>query len=228
MGYPIEIAQNLMAEYNNKINEIGLKLGFTQNVDPLFKVSYEDLPILTHGNNSLELIQNQLSNWRLHINVEQEYTTRLKNGKVCHGIVSSLLLLKTLDMMYEANNPQRGYKDTYHNRSNINWNQKNFETHIVQACSAIFIHNLPVEAFNGVRINPINAPLAFTLKLADTLQDWERPSKKYPNGFSSDLFDLIYKSNSIKIVTTLEERAIKINNELADFLIADNISVEKI
>jgi hypothetical protein len=228
IGYPVEIAQNLLVVYNKKIDEIINKLGIPKEDKPLFKVSYDDIINLTHGKSSLELIQNQLNKWGLHINVKVEYTTRKESGKVCHGIISSLLLLRTLDFMYDAFNPHREYKNTYHKYSDINWNQSNFETHVVQACSAIFIHNLPVEAFNGVKINPQNAPLAFTLKLADTLQDWERPSKDLAEGISADLFELEYKDNSIKIVTSIEQKRIdKINKEIIEFLEVENIMVEK-
>lgn len=229
IGYPVEIAQNLLTPYNNKIDEIGDELGVTQEEEPIFIIAYNKLVTLSHAKNSLLLIQNQLSNWDLNIDVEYEYANRQQSGKICHGIISSLLLLKVLDKMYEAFNPKREYIDIYKDDTSINWNQYYFENDIIQACSAIFIHNLPSHSFNGTRIDPQKAPLAFLLKLADTLQDWERSSKELPAGLPSNSFDLIYENNSIIIKTLIEQNRVdKINTELTDFLEVNNILFEKV
>ena len=229
IGYPVEIAQNLLTPYNDKIDEIGIELGVPIEEEPIFKVAYDKLVTISHGINSLNLIQDQLSNWDINIDVHHEYSNRQKTGKVCHGIISSLLLLKVLDKMYEAFNPNREFIDIYKEGTNINWNQHYFENDVIPACSSIFIHNLPIQSFNGTRIDPQKAPLAFLLKLSDTLQDWERSSKDLPTGLPSNSFDLIYENNSIMIKTLIEQiRVDKINKELADFLEIDNIKVEKV
>jgi hypothetical protein len=229
IGYPVEIAKNLLTPYNNIINEIGIELGLPSEEEPMFKVTYDKLISLSHGIDSLNLIQKQLADWGLNINVQHEYSSRKKAGKVCHGMISSLLLLKVLDKMYEAFNPTRKFRDIYKEGSNINWNQYYFINDVIPACSSIFIHNLPSQSFNGAKIDPQKAPLAFLLKLSDTLQEWERSSKDLPRGLSSDSFDLIYENNSITIKTLIDQTIVdKINRELADFLEIDNIRLERI
>ncbi len=229
IGYPVEIAQNLLTPYNNKINEIGIELGVPAQEQPIFKVSYDELVTLSSRNNSLHIIQEQLTAWDLNINVQHEYISRKVAGKVCHGIISALLLLKILDKMYVAFNPRRAFVDTYKEGTNINWNQRYFINDVIPACSAIFIHNLPVQSFNGTKIDPQKAPLAFLLKLSDTLQDWERSSKDLPQGLASDLFDLIYENNSIIIKSLVEQTRIdRINRVLTDFFEIDNVNVQRI
>ncbi len=143
------------------------------------------------------MIQQQFEYWELNIDAVREYSRMQRSDKVCHGMISSLALLNVIDTMYQHFNPERQYKTFYSPGSYIDWDQKYFEEDIVPACSAIFIHNLPLRCFKNSKIDPFKAPLPFLLKLCDCLQDWERPSYKRQTGLPADLFDIQIQNNNI-------------------------------
>lgn len=188
IGYPIQISIDLMKPTADNVNRIKKELGVAAP-DILFSVKPINLERLQNRLNSLELIQNRLKEWGLSIDAQGEYEKMLVSGKVCHGMISSLLLLYVIDLMYQKYNPKREYRDICTNEG-LNWNQHFFEKDIVSASSAIFIHNLPPGCFAQTRIDRKKAPVAFLLKLSDCLQEWERPSKGNEKGFSSTLFDI--------------------------------------
>jgi len=187
VGYPVEIAANILQPFEDTINGIKNDLGVTAN-EIKFLVLPENLENLTNGVCSFDLIQQRLEEWRLQIDVRSAYERMLKSGKICHGMISSLALLYVLDLMYQKYNPDRRYVDTYLQDSNINWNQKYFEGDIVSACSAVYIHNLDSSYFSHAKIERSIAPTAFLLKLSDSFQDWERPSLSDPNGIPADKY----------------------------------------
>jgi len=227
VGYPVEISQNLLLDYNLKISEIAKEIDISIEKQPIFKVSYDKLNVLYH-NKSLDLIQEQLNKWELKINAKREFNKRKKEGKVCHGIISSLLLLKVIDLMYEKYNPFRVRNDIYESSEQINWNQSYFEKDVVPACTAIFIHNLDASSFNKTKINPQKAPLAFLLKLTDILQEWERPKSGLENGLSAEKFDIYFQNNQLSLIADIDEGTIKkMNDEIQSFLLVDNILVVK-
>ena len=55
----------------------------------------------------------------------------------------------------------------------------------------------PEDCFIDARIDPEKAPLAFLLKLSDSLQDWERPSKINSTGLSANLFNIEIRNNKL-------------------------------
>lgn len=195
VGYPLEIAARIPAPFAQKLNDIAAGL-----LAKVPRVTYrgprlEGLENLTDGRNGIKLIQDRLNEWGLAVDAENTYRERTEAGFVCHGVISALAVLLVLDLLYARWNPTRAHESLV--IDGIDWNQKWFETDNVSACAAIFLHNLDLKYFDKSRINPQKASVAFLLRLADTLQEWERPSKMNPDGFPDNKFDLEFDGNEI-------------------------------
>lgn len=96
-----------------------------------------------------------------------------------HGIISSLILLRVLHEEYAKHELT---PVTTSNYSRIIWHNSFLETSIMQSAIAISFHNLNQheEALNTVSdnyniFNIENRPLCWLLKVADTLQEWDKP-----------------------------------------------------
>lgn len=194
IGYPLEISNTLLKSYSFEINKIKQELSM-DTPDIIINISLEGIEQLTNDQNSFCLIQSCLNNWKLDIDAKLLYDESKNRGEICHGMVSSLTILYVLDLIYQKYNPKRIHSTKLIPNTNIDVNQAYFENDIIPACSAIFIHNLPKEYFKNKKINPMNAPVAFLLKLSDCLQEWERPSGVNENGFPERYFDIEIVSN---------------------------------
>ncbi len=188
VGYPLEISAKVGSEFGIEMNAIAAQIG--SSIPPLHYQAprIEGLDQLTRGQNAGPMIQARLREWGIDIDVATAYQQRTQEGTVCHGIISAFAVLRVLDMLYEKSNPRREYINM--EIGGVDWNQRWFDTDNVSACAAIFLHNLDLPWFHKTRVQADKAPVAFLLRLADTLQEWERPSGKDPNGFSPDLFEL--------------------------------------
>jgi len=224
VGYPIEIAQNLMKPFTTKLNDLRRKFGVRESVG--FHIMPLRLHALANKKNSLVLIQAQLGKWELSIDVAEEYSRMTKSGKVCHGIISALALLSVIDSMYQCYNPERRYETTVPSGQNLDYNQKYFDEDIVPACSAIFIHNLPSNAFSNTKIECSKAPLPFLLKLCDCLQDWERPSLENHNGLPANLFDIQITEGKILFYAVIPEKdKLKLKRSIYDYLDTECVQI---
>lgn len=196
IGYPIEIAQRgLVTSYLDTVNSIRQEIGLSgRKIVQCNRLN--ELEGLTDGRNSLDLVQECLRSWKLQIDAKAVYEQMIDSGRTCHGMLSGLTLLNIIDVLYKANNPEREHRRT--NGGGADWDQTIFDEHIVPACSAIFIHHLDPKHFEKSKIDARIAPAAFLLKLADTLQEWERPSRDHP-GYAADKFG-IEVDNGVLIV----------------------------
>lgn len=185
VGYPIQISARINQSYSKVLNKITRVIGI-KRPELYFETRCIDLEKLNISD-TLKLIQIQIDKWQLKIDVTKEYQDMIKTDKICHGILGAMSVLYCIDNMYQLNNPNREYRDIFIGPSN--WNQKFFNEDIIPACSAIYLHNLPKECFLKSKINCEIAPVAFLLKLSDTLQEWERPSGENVNGYSASLFN---------------------------------------
>lgn len=227
IGYPVQLAGNLLRSLSDTTNKIRRHFGF-----PFPEIYFGIVPVnfenLKNNLNSLDLIQDCLSKWKLLIDVKKEYDEITDSGRVCHGIVSSLAILNAIDVMYQKYNPRREHDDVRVNDTDpdTNWNQKYFENDIIPACSAIFIHNLPTKCFVNAKINRSDAPLAYLLKLSDCLQEWERPSLENPAGIPATKFDIkIRKGRLVLTANISNDRKSKIREEISSSL-ADSANIE--
>jgi hypothetical protein len=225
VGYPLQIASDsLVKPFVSKINAMKKELHSTQP-DLTIGIVPSGLEKLNNGVNALDLIQGKLDEWELDINPHEVYADMTKTGFVDHGIVSALAVLYVIDLMYQEHNPRRVHRNIFTPGRSVNFNQKFFERDVVSACSAIFIHNLSCSKFLHKKIERSKAPVAFLLKMSDTLQEWERPSLNNLNGNSANLFSLSVEQKRLLFKSTLtKEKKESIQNELT-VLVAPDIEV---
>lgn len=224
VGYPIEIAKDVMKPFGITLNKLRRRFGARGSV--AFPIVPLKLERLSNNQNSLYLIQKQLKTWGLSIDATREYSRIKRSGEICHGIISSLAVLSVIDAMYQYYNPERKYESIFARRNNLDWNQKYFDEDIVPACSAIFIHNLPLDAFSKAKINCVKAPLPFLLKLCDCLQDWERPSFERQTGRSAYLFDIqIQEGNILFYADIPKEEKVKLEQSIYSCLDTNNVQI---
>lgn len=189
IAYPVEIAHNLTRTYCKMVYKIGIDyyrpLPIIQNISMLSNL-YK--LIKDKRTSSYSVINKCLKKWGININSKKIYNTTIKDGDICHGMLSALTILYLIDKFYQQNNPHRNCTETI--VGNSNWDETFFIKDVIPACAAIFLHNIDKEHFLNYRIDPQKAPIAFLLKLCDSLQEWQRPSKEKPEGESPEEFDL--------------------------------------
>ncbi len=224
VGYPVQIAQGILQQYIDKIMEIDRL--YTQLQDNIkFRIIPVQLSRLSNNISSFNLIQRRMNSWDLSINARDIYRNLQRKGKVCHGMLSALTVLYLVDHMYQKYNPERKNEFVSEEGTYINWDQSYFEIDVVNACTSIFLHNLSGEYFKENKIDRRKAPLAFLLKLSDTLQEWERPSYR-KRGISARNFDIEIKDSVLTLKAKLpEDRKIKILNELESCLVFNDIEL---
>jgi hypothetical protein len=191
IAYPAEVAStNFLMDIQNKLNNMRKRLHVRTRPDVVFEIVPKNLARLENGD-SFDFIQSCLEKWELEVDAKAEYNACVSSGKVCHGMLSALILLYAIDMLYESHNSYGDiaeYPLSVFGEGYISWDRRYFTQKIVPACSAIFIHNLDKKHFIRKKILRERAPLAFMLKLVDTLQEWDRPLKNMPQGYPSKEF----------------------------------------
>ena len=190
IGYPLEIANSICGQYKKTINSIITDITNNgNNNNPVnISISKRNINSLDKNKTCYGYIYECLRKWELDDTKIRKYVEN--TGRNDHGVISGITLLHIIDKMYSKHNPNREERDIYID-GDINCNQKYFLEDIIPSCSAIFVHNLPEECFTNKKILYNKAPLAFLLRLSDTLQEWERPSIQNEKGYSSKDFDIL-------------------------------------
>lgn len=200
IAYPLEISQNIINRYFQKMSEI---VGDTfSRSNPTINLEPRNLIELSNNISALNLLQSRISEWNINVDTVKEYEKMTSNNRINHGIISSLTILYLIDKMYQKNNPEREHKMIEVDGSDFN--QDYFEKEIVSACSTIFLHALrPTDFFSDTKNN---SELAYLLKLCDELQNWDRPTKDFPEGDSAENYEieihkekLIFRANDKEI-----------------------------
>lgn len=195
LGYPIEIAHKIKNTFDGAMNDILNDLN-----SPSPKVEQElfpqNLDKLCEEPDANETIQNRLKDWELGINVKDFYDWLKNENKTDHGVVSALAQLKVIDALYYYKNHNIGSMESL---SDLNFNPMNLKIDIVDACSALFIHNIDIK-YDGFsnKISFDTAPLAFLLFLCDTFQEYDRYSEKR-DVYSGNEFNIVCNPNSISL-----------------------------
>lgn len=226
IAYPVEIAHRIiLSSFEDTINGIRSELGIS-GCQVKFLIVPENIEKLSNHVDGFSLIQNRLDDWGLAINAKRAYREMLSSGEICHGMLSGLVLLYVLDLMYQKHNPSRAYADTRIPESNINWSQCYFEEDIVSACASVFLHNLKAKHFSSAKISRSKAPLAFLLRLSDSLQDWERPSMNDPHGTPARRYDIRVDNRKLIFECDIpEERKLKIEDEIFGALDTNDVLI---
>jgi len=217
IGYPAQIAKDLLKSYTDRLNEIKDTIGL-ESQEIRFNIVPVGLDKLQNNVNSFDLIQDYLDKWDLDINAKAVYNENIEKGNICHGMISALCVLYIIDLLYQKNNPLREVNDS------SGWSQHYFTGDVASACSAIFIHNLPNKYFKQSKISLDKAPIAYLLKLSDCLQDWERPSHNNQQGFPASSYDIEVVNKTLNFSAPADRKE-KITDEVLSCLIAENIQI---
>lgn len=212
IAYPYEIAFYLTKKIEEHINGMANQ----RQIDtPILKSknTITNLEKLTRLPSSIGLLTTRFKKWGFSFGAGSLYKKMKSEHSVDHGIISSMLVLKSLDILYEYYNHDRIRKALP--RDSNNWNYEIFENQIVNSCASVFIHNLPSELFQYDKINKMRHTLPFILRLSDELQDWERITKD--NSYcSGELYSISINDGTISFSVPASRRD-KIKNSLNCF-----------
>ncbi len=225
IAYPVQVSNDILMGYIKNMNAI--KARFQKNEKRIkVKLDFDNLIELENKINSLELIQDNLKKSKINIDVEYVYNEMLTNNIICHGVISSLSVLSVIDGMYQKFNPNREYRRiSSDDMPGVDWNQANFDNDIIPACAAIFVHNLDKKYFKNKRLDRSKSPIAFLLKLSDTLQDWERPTEINNDGISANKYKIDIKDNKLIFLSPIA-RTSKLVEEINDYLEANDVNID--
>lgn len=204
IAYPLKISQEIIERYFKEVKGIKNDLGIASS-NPTMNIVPKNFEKLTNNKTAFDYIQNRIDEWGLKVDVEKKYSEMSSSNIICHGMISALTVLYLIDLMYQKNNPERKYNDS-------DWDQEYFETDVVSACSAIFLHNLGVDAFEN--IDKTKASLAYLLKLCDEFQNWDRPTEKMPDGDSPENYDIQVQQNQLIFKVSDQDRKDEIESEI--------------
>ena len=179
-GNPPHLLSNSLKDYLSA-TEIDVTTAEHTRIQTSF--SFEGIETLKHRqgkpDNGFEYIQNRLRNWGISIDIKHEFNRNLENGKIEHGILGALLVLRNIDKLYSIHNPRDIETDSELQRvygrfsEQVGWGRNHFDEEIVDACAAISLHSLAGELSN-LEISYEDSPLGFLLVLCDTIQEWDR------------------------------------------------------
>lgn len=201
--------QSFSKEMNSYISEIN-KGTINNNIS--FGLYFKNLVILNNDKNSFEILK-ELQEKRIgkSIDLEGYFEKELENGIIDHGILSSLILLKITDNLYEQQ---------------VDWPIDFFNEVFPEIALSIALHNIKWEKLSEkspiITLNDF--PLCYLLILADTLQEWDRPAIARPSIPSTALsieFDENEKIFRVKVALS-PEYAEDMNKDLVKKILCDD------
>jgi hypothetical protein len=208
IGYPMQFKDSdLRSRYICDVNRIAEDIvrprKLSDEIDPV-----RNTQLAVHGD-SLALLQECIgSKWKLDIAVHGIHNRMCDADDFSHGTVSALTALSLIDLMYSVH---------------PNW--QSFESHVVPACAAIFLHDLKKEDLDGQEIMRSNAALPFLLRLADSLQEWERPGGNRTVYPASD-FKIEMKGKELFFYVKSQDCRDRIQDEIGRALGCKRIHIE--
>ncbi len=146
-----------------------------------------------------------------------------------HGIISALILLRLMNEAYAKHNQNGCLIST-----KVVWHPSFLTSSVLQAAVAVALHNLEQyeEALKActkyLKIFDMNKrPLSWLLKIADTLQEWDKPLAKQKN-LSSTILDcgnygIFYHNEKILAEHFPKEKKDEVNNILQQYTYPSNI-----
>ena len=202
VGYPLQLFSSsikdyisLLREYKAEISNIRTQFGYSISLTGLEHLKFSD-------KDAFDIIENRLREWDINLNLRRIHSCYLKQGKINHGILSALIVLNLIDSLYAKYNPEREeHKKVY----GIDWGKRCFDTQILNAVSAISLHDL-LDRINIIHFE--KSPLAYLLVLCDNLQQWDRYSlgQRTYDPFS---IDIKFENKSIICKLLLPKRRIR-------------------
>ncbi|MHB9130006.1 MAG: hypothetical protein ACYDBB_02815 [Armatimonadota bacterium] len=212
IGYPVEIAH----EYILKGFSASIPLPVINRNDDecaqLFRVVPYELEMLSCEINSLAIFDERFQKWGVGvISAADQYKRMVDSGKVRHGMISAVLVLKVIDSLY---------------RENAYWDPRTFHSDIIDACAAIFLHNVYSDCFTpDVKLHHDIAPLAFLLTLCDCMQEWDRYTEKDNRNLPASFFQLRVDGSGVILFVPNESTRSKVRDDCAKRLCMDCVDI---
>lgn len=195
LGYPFESFSKEMCSYMSMLNNMQ---GRADRKTNSFSLSFKELEILSDNRSSFEIInQAQMKHDKEnnYLDLQRYFEHELKSGIIDHGVLSALFLLKTTDIIYTKREWFRGL----------------FRQLFPEIALAIAIHNIDWNVIKGTmgisetdlpNITLQDFPFCYLLILADSLQEWDRPSLARPTLPSTGM-SIAYNKNERKFSVRL-------------------------
>lgn len=188
IAYPLEISLKTFNNYSGILH--GIKDDMTSNFITIHEAIYTDINYLSilkpsdqiqikRRDTALGLIAEHLTrekgNWSSPITYETlldlmviNLKESLKIGRIDHGIFSALVMLNRIHKLYEQSE---------------DWNIRDFYFEVVDAATAIFLHNTYRRSLKNIFGNgqfryDYPSSLGFLLYLCDTFCEWLRSQKE--------------------------------------------------
>jgi len=225
IAYPLEIDID-KTDYFSKIKKYlsskhRIKIRSRDEINIVNQHGYRD--------NSLKLIDKKLESLldyektrranKRNVNAKKKYDCALMNNDYCHGIFSSLTVLYIAAALYNKNNREKNRHDIV--VDNFNFNYTFFENDLLNACTAIFLHNFKLIT---PRMTMKYSRCAYLLKLCDALQNWSRPKNMDLSSVSPNNYSILIQNNQLYFTAPKSEAEI-ILNELNNTISMDYINI---
>ena len=178
VGYPPEWFANSIKEY---LDEVSKASGTPSNDNTKIRYSSKihGIELLKFSTvDAFQIIDDRLREWDIHLTptrptIRSVFEKDLEEGKINHGILSSLTILRVVDSLYLQNNLER--MENMRDGDNLDWGSRCFSRQIIEAVAAVSTHAI-LNEIDRIRVQ--RAPVAHLLVLCDTLQLWSRYSPK--------------------------------------------------
>lgn len=201
IGYPLQLFSDSIKKYLNLVHEYKSEMsGFGVPINYL--VSMQGLEVLKFSDDdAFHTIEGRLEDWGIRLDLQDICLRYQCQGRVNHGILSALIVMNLIDSLYANNNPKREESKIL---DDIDWGKHYFDTQIVDAVSAMSVHNI-LEEIDQISFE--NSPIAYLLILCDNLQQWDRysPGQRV---YDPNSVDIKFGRNQIACKLALSESRI--------------------
>jgi len=171
IAYPLQIGATFGRDFQKHHQR--LKSGNAQTSPEVrFSLRTCGLDRLCNAQSGTELIAERIDRWGLEVDARRISQDVQKGVRMDHGVLGSLMLLKLVDALYGAHNATM---DSGTASTARRWERTHFNGDVVTVCASIFLHSLQLDDLGPSKLTSDSHALPFLLRLADELQDWDRP-----------------------------------------------------
>ena len=172
IGYPLQLFSASLKEYLNLVHEYRLRVSGL-NVPINYSASITGLENLKFSDeNAFLTIERRLEKWNISLDLQTIFDKHQSLGEINHGVLSAMIVLGIIDSLYAEKNPERASSKEV---DGIDWGKSCFDTQILDAVSAICLHDV-LDELDQIHFE--NSPIAYLLVLCDALQQWNRYAPK--------------------------------------------------
>jgi len=204
IGLPLQLFSFSMKKYLNLVHKEKLKVSNQRLLIPIcYSTSIRGLEGLRFNEvDAFASIGSRLQVWGFDLDLKNIHQQNQNQGRINHGILSALIVTNIIDNLYMEKNPLRQMTKT---ENGIDWGRRCFDTQILDAVSAIAMHDL-LENVQGISLE--NSPITYLLVLCDNLQEWDRysPGQRVYDPFS---ININFDGNQVVCRLSLPESKIR-------------------